>query len=310
MEIIKLNYDHSFKNDEEIVATIGEFDGIHIAHQKLFDETIRIAKDNKCKSAVITFDPHPDVVLGKNTTMILSSDEKIKIINDFNFDYLFIIEFSQNVLSMSHNDFVEKFLINLSITNLVVGFDFRYGYKGLGNSDSIEEDSFGKINVKVIEEQTLNNDKIGSSYIKKLLLNGFIKDANILLGRYFKLSGYVIHGNNVGEKINVPTANLKINFDSPTLKEGVYAGYCFVNGNKYNAICNIGHNPSFNYRDNLSYEIHIIDDTFNDSIYDEFIELELVDYLREEVIFKNITDFQKQIENDKNRANFILNNAL
>ena len=310
MEIIKLNCNHSISLTNEIIATIGEFDGIHIAHQMLFKKTLELAKESNKKSAVITFDPHPDVILGKDKHVLLTSTDKINIIDKYGFDYLFIIEFDDNVLSMSHSDFVKKYLLKLNVIKLIVGFDFKYGYKGIGNCNTLESDSGDKISVVVIDEQIIGNNKIGSSLIKELLAKGFIKEANNLLGRYFKLSGYIIHGKNIGEKIKVPTANLKIEYNTVILKEGVYAGYCYVLGRKYNAICNIGHNPSFNYRNDLSYEIHILDNEFNDKIYDEFVELELVEYLREEVVFQNITEFQKQIVVDKKRAISILNNAL
>ncbi len=310
MEIIKLGYNHSITLSEEIIATIGEFDGIHIAHQMLFDKTIELAKSCNKKSAVITFDPHPDVVLGKNGYVLLSEIDKIDIISKYEFDYLFIIEFNEDVLSLPHYDFVNNYLLKLNVIKLVVGFDFKYGYKSLGNCDTLKTDSKGKIDVIVVEEQVFEGNKIGSSLIKQLLINGLVKDANKLLGRYFKLSGTIIHGNNIGEKIDVPTANLKIDYNSAILKQGVYAGYCYVKGEKYNAICNIGHNPSFNYRLDLSYEIHILDTCFKEKIYDEFVELELVEYLREEVVFQNIIEFQKQINIDKNRAISILNNAL
>lgn len=310
MEIIRLGHNHSVTFTDEIVATIGEFDGIHIAHQMLFKKTLELSSKYNKKSAVITFDPHPDLVLGKNDYLLLSASDKIDIISKYGFDYLFIIEFDDNILSMSHFDFVKKYLLKLNVVHLVVGFDFRYGYKGLGNCSTLNGDSEGKIDVVVVDEQMFNNNKIGSSYIKKLLSDGLVKEANQLLGRYFKLSGYIIHGKNIGEKIKVPTANLKIDYDSTILKQGVYAGYCYVNGEKYISICNIGHNPSFNYRSDLSYEIHILNDGFNNKIYDEFVELELVEYLREEIVFQNITEFQKQIIEDKKRAISILNNAL
>ena len=99
----------------------------------------------------------------------------------------------------------------------------------------MKTDSKGKIDVIVVEEQVFEGNKIGSSLIKQLLINGLVKDANKLLGRYFKLSGTIIHGNNIGEKIDVPTANLKIDYNSAILKQGVYAGYCYVKGEKYNA---------------------------------------------------------------------------
>ena len=150
MEIIRLGHNHSVTFMDEIVATIGEFDGIHIAHQMLFQKTLELSSKYNKKSAVITFDPHPDLVLGKNDYLLLSASDKIDIISKYGFDYLFIIEFDDNILSMSHFDFVNKFLLNLNIVHLVVGFDFRYGYKGLGNCSTLNVDSDGKIDVVVV----------------------------------------------------------------------------------------------------------------------------------------------------------------
>ena len=310
MEIVLLDGKNSFSMNNKIVATIGEFDGIHIAHQELFKKTIEISKDKKYLSAVITFDPHPDVYLKKDESVILSNSEKLSIIESYGFDYLFIIKFNNQIVTMSHPDFIENYLTKINIAHLVIGFDFKYGYKGLGNKDTISSDSNNQITVTTVPELKVGNHKIGSSYIKKLLNDGAIEEANLLLGRKYKLTGHVIHGNNIGEKIKVPTANLKLDFSSTNLKQGVYVGICKVLGKKYYSICNIGHNPSFNYRDFLSYEIHIIDENFASSIYDEYIELELVKYLREEKTFKNIEDFKIQIECDKKEAFEILNNAL
>lgn len=313
MEVIKVDasLNHRLINDH-IVATIGDFDGIHLAHQELFRKTLEIASSKSLKSAVITFDPHPNKIISRNSNYsnLLSLDDKIAIIKQWGFSYLIIISFDLILSRLSHEEFVKKILLNLGIQEVVVGFDFHYGYQGIGNQTTIYSDSKEKIIVNVIPKITINNQKIGSSYIKELLSKGKIKEVNNLLGYHFKITGQVIHGRNIGEKIQVPTANLALCTNYPKIKEGVYVVKCLINDQKYFAICNIGHNPSFNYYENLSYEIHIIEDSFSDNLYDKKITVEFIDYLREEKVFSSVSDFKRQIEQDKKRAINILNNAL
>lgn len=313
MEIIKINSILDYNSImDNLVATIGEFDGVHLAHKKLFNETLKIAQKKNLKSAVITFEPHPDKVINKDQTYVslLSLEEKCELISKYHFDYLIIITFDNYLSKMSHKDFVQKFLIGLGVKEVVVGFDFHYGFHGEGISNSIITDSEHKINVNIIPEMIIDNQKIGSSLIKKMLNEGDLQKANTLLGYYYTIKGIVVHGRNIGEKIKVPTANLRLNRSYPHLKEGVYAGKCIIDGQKLFAICNIGHNPSFNYYENLSYEIHIIEENFKSNLYGKEISIELIEYLREEKKFKNIKDFQGQIECDKNRAFLVLNNTL
>lgn len=312
MEIIKIN---SFSNDfylENLVATIGEFDGVHIAHQALLEKTLEIAEEKKLKSAIITFDPHPDKILKKdlNHASLLSFEEKCDFIEKYHFDYLIVIDFDNNLANMPHNIFVQKFLLQLGVKEVVVGFDFCYGFKGEGKAETIYGDSNNQIIVHVVPEIIIDNQKVGSSLIKDLLSLGNVKKVKFLLGYNYKISGVVIHGRNIGEKINVPTANLKLDREYPRLKEGVYATRCLINGLYKKAILNIGHNPSFNFYENVSYEIHIIEDDFSDNLYDLKLSVELVEYLREEKVFENIADFQIQIKKDKNQAISILNNTL
>lgn len=312
MEIIKISSSSNNFNLENIVATIGEFDGLHLAHQALLKKTLEIAEEKNYKSALITFEPHPDIVLKKDLDYVslLSFEEKSDIIKNNNFNYLIVITFDNNLSNMEHNIFVQKFLLELGVKELVVGYDFCYGFKGLGKAKSIAIDSNNQIKVHIIPEIIIEEKKVGSSLIKDLLSRGNVKKVKMLLGYNYRISGEVVHGRNIGEKIKVPTANLKLDRKYPKLKEGVYAGKCLINGQYYNAILNIGHNPSFNYYENLSYEIHIIEENFSCNLYGQKITLELIEYLREEQVFKNIEDFQMQICKDKNQANLILNNTL
>ena len=310
MEVIRINSLSEVPRIEaNITATIGEFDGIHLAHQLLFKKTLELACKNNTKSAVITFDPHPDSLIKKvEIQSIFSLEEKIEQIKTYNFDYLFVINFSKDILEMPHQDFSKHYLKKLNIVHLVIGFDFKYGYRGLGNKDTIIKE--GIKNVEVIPEVIINNKTVSSTYIKELLAIGELTEANKLLDKNFTLSGEVIHGRNIGEKISVPTANLKLSHNYPILKEGVYVVKCIIKGKKYLGIANIGHNPSFNYYQDLSYEIHIIEENFNENLYHQNIQVEFIKYLRNEIVFNTIDDFKKQIEKDKKEAFFTLNNGL
>ena len=311
MEVVRISSVNDlpiFNNS--ISLTMGEFDGIHLAHQELFKKTLEMAKKDNTLSAVLIFDPHPDEVLKKTPVYesIFSLDEKINAIEEYGFDYLLIVKFSLEIANMPHQEFTEKFLKQLKVKNLVVGYDFRYGYKGLGNYLTAKEQ--GIENVIVTGEVLFENQTISSTYIKNLLKDGDIDKANKLLGKYFKISGVVGYGKQIGTKIKVPTANLMLYNNYPTIKQGVYAVYCIIDNQRYSAIMNIGHNPSFNYNQNLSYEIHVIEEGFNKNLYGLKISVEFVKYLRNEVVFENIEAFKKQIKNDKKEANLILNNRL
>lgn len=311
MEVIRIGSNEELPVfNKPISLTIGEFDGIHIAHQELFRRTLKLAEKDNTFSVVLTFDPHPDELLNKDTIYesIFSLDEKIKAIEKYGFDYLLIVNFTEKLANLSHKEFTNLFLEPLNIRNLIVGFDFKYGYKGLGNYQTIKEEGIN--NVVIAKEMLYEEKTISSTYIKHLLKIGEIEDANYLLGKLFKISGIVVYGKQIGSKIKVPTANLKLNNNYPTLKTGVYAVYCIIDNQKYKGIMNIGHNPSFNYNENLSYEIHIIEDDFDRDLYNKNISIEFVKFLRKEFVFENIESFKKQIELDKKEAIAILNNRL
>lgn len=298
------------KFEKNISLTIGEFDGIHLAHQKLFNQTLNFASKDNTLSVVLTFDPHPDQLLKEDIFFesIFSFEEKIKEIGKYNFDYLLIVNFTKELSNMTHQEFYLKYLKPLHIKNLIVGFDFKYGHKGLGNYQTIKE--AGIENVIINEQMLYNNQTISSTLIKKLLNEGKIEEVNYLLGKKFKISGTVIYGKQIGSKINVPTANIRLDNNYPTLKKGVYVVKCLIDNNKYAGIMNIGHNPSFNYNQNRSYEVHIIEDGFNMNLYDKHIVVELIKFIRSEEVFENINAFKKQIELDKKEAILVLNNRL
>ena len=193
MEVIHLN--NSIKITDPLVVTIGQFDGIHTAHQSLINKTVNHAKTQNAKSAVITFIPHIDTVLRNlnPNDYIIDFESKKEILTQLNVDYLLVIDFNLEVSKISHKDFFERYLNNLNIYEFIVGFDFTYGYLGSGNIHTIQDDYHKNVKVTVISKQELIGEKIGSFEIKKALAEGNIAKANQLLGYNFFMNFKVDH---------------------------------------------------------------------------------------------------------------------
>ena len=293
MELIKIHLSNR-KIPSDIVACIGEFDGVHLAHQKLIEEVIKISKNNNVPSSIITFDPHPDFVLKKNDKnyYITPLDEKIKYIEEnYDIDYFIVIHFTKQVAKLSYTEFYDIYLKNTNA--IVIGYDFKFGYLGLGNESNLKQ---LHNNVIVIDQVKQNNEKIGSKNIINSLLNGNLLQANQMLGRLYKITGFVSHGAQIGNKIGFPTANISAGDNFCILKKGVYAVRVKTRGSYYLGVCNYGYNPSFNLLIKPRIEVHIFD--FNENIYNEFIQLEFIEYLREEKVFLSVDDFLIQLNKD------------
>ncbi len=298
MELIRVDFNNLSKINDNLVATIGQFDGLHVAHLYLIEKTKEIAKEKGLKSCLITFDPHPDFILKKTKelTYVTPLNQKEVLLNKLDIDYLLVIRFDKDVASMSPIDFVNKILVANNVKEVVVGFDFGFGYKAAGKAKDINSLSNGKIKTHIIDEIKYNNQKIGTTLVKTLLSLGRVKEVSKILGRYYSVKGVVISGNQVGRKINFPTANLKVTEEFANLLNGVYVVRVNIDSNKYLGIANLGHNPSFNQVDNKSFEAHIID--FNGDLYNKTIEVELIEYIRAETKFASVYDFLTQISKD------------
>lgn len=297
MEIIHLDSPNNHYIDD-LVVTIGQFDGVHLAHLALINKVKEIAKEKKLKSGLMTFDPHPDFILKKQVdeTYITPIKEKIAFLNDQNLDYLFIVKFTTETASMLPKKYINNYLLSIGVKEAVVGFDFHYGSFGKGSAKTIEEDSDYQIKTTIIEEIKYENQKIGSALIRELLSEGNPRKVIEILGRPYQINAKVIKGMQVGSKIGIPTANLEIDESFVKVKPGVYAVKVDYHDHVYRGICNIGHNPSFNYRNLLSMEVHIID--FSGDLYGERISVSFIDYLRDEQQYPSINAFKQQIEKD------------
>lgn len=287
---------NSFK---PLVACIGYFDGIHIGHQKLLSETIAFAKQNELKSACITFHPDPWVVIKKieNIPHLSSMTERIEYAERFHLDYWIILPFTEELSQMETKDF-ELLLSKLNVQKLICGFDFTYGYKGQGNIQSLKAHK----NFEVIEVKEIKylNEKISSTRIENAIYHGDMHLASKLLGRYYSIQGNVVKGSHLGNTIGFPTANIHCKYNAIIPQKGVYIGYINVDQNRYRCMMNVGHNPTFNYQEQISIEAYILD--FDEDIYTKEVRIEFVEKIRDEKKFESKEQLILQLNQDIEKA--------
>ena len=307
MQVIKIDpLNLKLEQMNPIAACIGYFDGLHLGHQTLFNETFRIAKENNLSSALITFEPDPwmvlnDKIVAKHITPLKT---KIQIAADMGFDCFLILKFTKEFSKYSPESFIDDILNKINLEYLVCGSDFKFAFKGQGNVSFLKKYENKKFKVHEILLNTLDSEKIGSTKITQLILNGEIEQANKMLGRTYEISGEVIHGKKQGRKIGFPTANMELSSELIIPKTGIYAGYTYINGEKYQSVLNIGYNPTFNTNDYLSVEVFILD--FDGDLYGQNLKQTFCYRLRDELKFNNVDSLIDQMNQDVLNARILL----
>ena len=288
MKIIKKPYE-ALSYPHNLTLTIGNFDGLHLGHQKLI-ETVQSFQDTH--HGVLTFDPHPMTVLRKQPFYILTKPEdKIEILKSFSLDVFFLVEFSQSLQASSVDLFI-AFLKKLHVIRLVLGRDFRFAAKGSGSIEDLK----AHFEVIIVDDILYNHMRISSTYVKDLLDQAHIGEVRKLLTRHFEINGTIVHGNHIGKSLGFPTAN--IDYDHYYLPaNGVYYVKVGVFGKFYDAMANIGNNPTLNYSLKKRLEIYILD--FNQDIYGQHVSVKFYHYLRAEQKFASKEALIEQLKNDE-----------
>ena len=290
-----------YNSTKPSVITIGTFDGVHIGHKKIINQLTSISSKNNLISILLSFFPHPKMVLqnDKELKLINTIQEKEGLLNSLNLDYLIIKEFTKEFSRLSALEFVRDILVNkLNAKHIIIGYDHHFGRNRTANIEQLKE--FGELyDFKVTEilAQDIDDIAISSTKIRKSLINGEIRLANKFLGYNFFFSGDVVHGNNIGKTISFPTANIKI--DAPyklVPKNGVYIVKTIIDNQITFGMMNIGYNPTFNGKQK-SIEIHFMN--FNKNIYDKTLTIEMILRIRNEIKFNSVDDLKKQLEQDK-----------
>ncbi|GAB3067064.1 bifunctional riboflavin kinase/FAD synthetase [Virgibacillus ainsalahensis] len=312
MRTFELTYPHTLGLEElpETVSAIGFFDGIHKGHQKVIQTAVNEAKERNMESAVITFYPHPSVVLKKDTQhvrYITPFREKKDILQKMDIDRLYIIKFNKELSMLAPQDFINHFIIGLNIKHLVAGFDYSFGYKGKGNMYNLEDFTKNTFSYTAIDKVSADNEKVSSTRIRELLENGMIHEANLLLGRPLTLDGIVIRGDQRGKEIGYPTANIQVNPDALLPRPGIYAVKVLYKNEVYEGMANIGTNPTFTAdRKDLSVEVNIFD--YNNDLYGEELFVQWHKYMRAEEKYDSVEALVSQIaEDEKNIRSYFAN---
>jgi len=288
------------------VITVGTFDGVHIGHQSILKSVNQFASETGGDSVVVTFHPHPRMVLGSHVYLLSTRDEKRDALRKAGISHLVEIPFTKEFAGISAAQFVEYIATKLKPEVIVIGYDHGFGQNRSGSIEHLYR--YGKdFGFRVVEigELELGNHHVSSSVLRWLLQEGDAVMATALLGRYYSISGKVVRGNQIGKLIGYPTANLYIEDPNKLIPAmGVYASRVVYKGELFNGMTNIGMRPTINAH-KLTIETNIFD--FDRDIYYESITVELVKRIRNEKKFGNLDMLKKQLGTDREKAVQFLN---
>jgi len=288
------------KKHKNSILLIGNFDGLHIGHQKLFKLAKKYKKKDKIKIGVLTFEPIPKMFFNKKLKnfKISNLDQKINSFKKFKIDFVIIKKFNEKFSKINYINFIYKILFKkLRPKYIFVSNNFRFGNKREGDVGKLKN-SEKKYNFKIINPKPLKKKSkiISSTLIRKLISNGKIKVVNKYLGRNWSIDGKVKVGRKMGRKIGFPTCNIELN-DYVIAKPGVYAVKILIGKSKklLKGIANLGYRPTFNQK-KILLEVHIFN--FLRNLYNKHLTIEFLDFIRKEKKFKNINQLKKQINLD------------
>lgn len=293
------------------VVTMGAFDGVHRGHAMLLARLREKAAELGGESVVVTFRPHPKLVLGKfssTISLLTSNEEKLFLLREAGIDNTVILDFNDELMQMEACDFIEKILSGrLGMKHLVVGFDHRFGRGGSGDFSEISECS-ERLGFGVERVGSLKTDRgvVSSTGIRDALSAGDLAGANEMLGYSYFLRGTIVAGRKLGRSIGFPTANVSPDFPHKLLPGvGVYAVSVRFNGDQYQGMANIGYRPTFNeISAPKSVEVHIFN--FDQQIYGQSVQLSFHHRLRDEMKFPSAEALRQQLIIDRNDAERVL----
>ena len=291
----------NFSTNRKTIITIGTFDGVHLGHKSILEKMKNATQNNQYESLVLTFFPHPRMVLQQDSSIKLLNtiDEKATLLEKFGIDNLIIHPFDEVFSNLSAEEFVKNILVDkLNIHKIIIGHDHRFGKNRTADiNDLILFGEKYKFEVEQINAKEIDEIAVSSTKIRKALLEANIKLANEYLGYSYFISGKVVEGKKIGRTIGFPTANIQINESYKLLpKNGVYVVSSKINNILYFGMMNIGKNPTLGDNEQ-SIEIHFFD--INEDIYNKNLQISILEHIREEQKFNSLTELQAQLEKDK-----------
>ena len=302
MKTFQSIYDFQPKN--KTVLTLGTFDGVHIGHKKIIEKLIQNSSWCECESLVLTFFPHPRMVLQDNTEIKLLNtiDERTELLQKSGLDNLIIHPFDQVFSRLTAEEFVSSILVDqFNVKRIIIGYDHRFGRNRTADiHDLIEFGQKYEFEVEQISAQEIDEVSVSSTKIRNALTEGNVKLANDYLGYNYLLSGIITKGKGIGRTLDFPTANLQIQETYKLIpKNGVYIVQSLLENKLVYGMMNIGFNPTVN-GESKSIEIHFFD--YEGDLYTKNVQIQLVDRIRDEVKFENLEKLKEQLYKDKTVA--------
>lgn len=299
----------TFKSDRHSVVTIGTFDGVHIGHSAILKRLVETAKKEDLDSVVLTFFPHPRMVLQQHSEISLLNtiDERAQLLEKTGLEHLVIHQFTHAFSRLTALEYVRDILVNgLKAKKIIIGYDHRFGRNRTANIENLKE--FGLtygFEVEEISAKELDDVTISSTKIRNALNAGDIETANSYLGYNYMLTGEIEKGKALGRTINYPTANLKLKEKYKLIpKNGVYVVASIIEGKKIFGITSIGTNPTVGGK-KRTIETHFLN--FNKDLYEKEITIEFLKHIRNEETFDSIEELRQEIEIDEKKAIQFLN---
>ncbi|MEO6178001.1 MAG: bifunctional riboflavin kinase/FAD synthetase [Flavobacterium circumlabens] len=295
---------NDFRSTKKTILTLGTFDGVHIGHKKILERITQNTENGKYESLVLTFFPHPRMVLQEKSEIKLLNtiSEKTKLLEQTGIENLVIHPFNESFSRLTAEEFVHSILVDqFHIQKIIIGHDHRFGRNRTADINDLI--AFGKeygFEVEQISAEEIQDVSVSSTKIRKALDEGNIALANDYLGYAYFLTGEVVKGKQLGRTIGFPTANIQIEEDYKKIpKNGVYVVQTLINGKEIFGMMNIGFNPTVN-GERQTIEVHLFD--FDADIYGHKIEVSLLNYLREEQKFGSVELLKEQLNQDKKTA--------
>ena len=304
-ELLKIKSAADYDQIKDSVVTIGTFDGVHRGHQKIIKRLVDIAHTEHLQALVLTFFPHPRMVVQKvpSIKLINTIDEKADLIQDLGVDHLVVKAFTKDFSRLSSLEYVRDLLVNkLHVKHIIVGYDHHFGRNRTANINDLKEfGAFYGFKVTEISAQEVGDVAVSSTKIRTALGDGAIKIANEFLGYNFMINGTVIKGKGLGKTIQFPTANLKIEEPYKLIpKNGVYLVQSKINNKLVYGMLNIGVNPTVSDANELSVEVFFFD--LNQPLYGECLTIQFLDRIRDEIKFSGLEGLKSQLELDQQAA--------
>ena len=298
-----------FHTEAKIVLTQGTFDGVHYGHQQILKKVVQEAKKIGGESVLLTFFPHPRLVLypdDNDLKLINTLEEKIALVEALGIDHLVVLSFTKEFSRLSPAAFVESILIDrIHISKLIIGYDHRFGRNREGSLKDMQEYAllYG-FELEEIPAQEIDDCAVSSTKIRTSLLQGDVREAANLLGMQYSLGGNVIHGSKKGKELGFPTANIQVDSKYKLIPaNGVYAVHVTLEGKVYGGMLNIGDNPTFTDKE-WSIEVHIFE--FDKIIYNQKIEITFIQKMRDELKFASSNKLIQQMKIDAINAKEIV----